>query len=144
MFSKNIFTNTLGVARSVLALSLLLTLCFNSTEILFPKEYLTHIRKEDFFDRIKFICLEEHQEKYQFFNGFVDELEELGLGDKSSVIFLEESTSSQSETVYQAIKQDEIEGFIFIKDRWRRRQLFLFMFHFYYIWLKHNCSCLIV
>jgi len=70
----------------------------------------------DFFDKIKFICLEEHQEKYQFFHGFMDELEELGLGDKSSVIFLEKSTSSQSETVYQAIKQDEIEGFIFIKD----------------------------
>ena len=94
-----------------------------------PKWMLTHPKNNrlmvseaisglnlDFFDKIKFICLEEHQEKYQFFHGFMDELEELGLGDKSSVIFLEKSTSSQSETVYQAIKQDEIEGFIFIKD----------------------------
>ena len=94
-----------------------------------PKWMLTHPKNNrlmvseaisglnlDFFGKIKFICLEEHQEKYQFFHGFMDELEELGLGDKSSVIFLEKSTSSQSETVYQAIKQDEIEGFIFIKD----------------------------
>ena len=94
-----------------------------------PKWMLTHPKNNrlmvseaisglnlDFFDKIKFICLEEHQEKYQFFHGFMDELEELGLSDKSSVIFLEKSTSSQSETVYQAIKQDEIEGFIFIKD----------------------------
>jgi len=94
-----------------------------------PKWMLTHPKNNklmvseaisglnlDFFDKIKFICLEEHQETYQFFHGFMDELEELGLGDKSSVIFLEKSTSSQSETVYQAIKQDEIEGFIFIKD----------------------------
>ena len=94
-----------------------------------PKWMLTHPKNNrlmvseaisglnlDFFDKIKFICLEEHQERYQFFHGFMDELEELGLGDKSSVIFLEKSTSSQSETVYQAIKQDEIEGFIFIKD----------------------------
>ena len=69
----------------------------------------------DFFDKILFICLHEHQEKYQFYDGFCDELDETALLSKSEIILLSEQTSSQSETVWKAIK-DEVSGFIFIKD----------------------------
>lgn len=70
----------------------------------------------DFFDSLYFIFLDEHEEKYQFLKGFKNELEECGLIDKSKFIFLKEQTSSQSETVYNAVKKEGIEGFIFIKD----------------------------
>lgn len=70
----------------------------------------------NFFDKIYFICLEEHEKKYNFSNGFVEELQEIGIKDKSKLLFLKEQTSSQSETVYNAICLDNIEGFIFIKD----------------------------
>lgn len=70
----------------------------------------------DFFDCIYFIFLQEHEDKYKFHMGFCDELEECGIKDRSEIIFLEEQTSSQSETVYNAIKQNNIDGFIFIKD----------------------------
>lgn len=70
----------------------------------------------DFFDSLYFIFLDEHDEKYQFLKGFKNELEECCLVNKSKFIFLKEQTSSQSETVYNAIKKDGIEGFIFIKD----------------------------
>ena len=70
----------------------------------------------DFFEKIYFVCLEEHQKQYQFLNGFELELEKLGVKDKVEVIFLDKETKSQSETVYIAIKNKNIEGFIFIKD----------------------------
>lgn len=70
----------------------------------------------DFFDSLYFIFLDEHEEKYEFLKGFKNELEECDLIDKSKFIFLKEQTSSQSETVYNAIKKECIEGFIFIKD----------------------------
>lgn len=70
----------------------------------------------DFFDSLYFIFLDEHEEKYQFLKGFKNELEECSLINKSKFIFLKEQTSSQSETVYNAIKKECIEGFIFIKD----------------------------
>lgn len=70
----------------------------------------------DFFDSLYFIFLDEHEDKYQFLKGFKNELEECSLINKSKFIFLKEQTSSQSETVYNAIKKECIEGFIFIKD----------------------------
>ena len=70
----------------------------------------------EFFDNIYFVCLSEHEEKYNFFDGFTLELEELGLKNKIKVIFLDEQTSSQSETVYEAVQIAKIKGFIFIKD----------------------------
>lgn len=70
----------------------------------------------DFFDSLYFIFLNEHEEKYQFLHGFRNELEECSLINKSKFIFLKEQTYSQSETVYNAIKKEGIEGFIFIKD----------------------------
>ena len=70
----------------------------------------------DFFDQIYFVCLQDHEDKYNFLNGFVNELEDVGLKEKSHIAFLPEKTSSQSETVYKLIKSQNIEGFIFIKD----------------------------
>ena len=70
----------------------------------------------DFFDSIYFIFLREHEEKYKFLRGFDKELDECGLLEKSNFIFLDGQTSSQSETVYNAIKKANIQEFIFIKD----------------------------
>jgi len=70
----------------------------------------------EFFDNIYYVCLSDHEKKYNFFDGFMSELEELGIKDKSKFLFLSEQTSSQSETVYKAIQTAEIDGFIFIKD----------------------------
>lgn len=94
-----------------------------------PKWMLTHPMKNrfmvidaisginlDFFDAIYFICLNEHEIKYGFSKGFHEELEECGIKNKSKILFLDNQTSSQSETVYNAIKLENIEGFIFIKD----------------------------
>ena len=70
----------------------------------------------DFFDKIYFVCLEEHEQKYSFLEGFKRELKSLDLQNRSEIIFLKEQTSSQSETVYNFLVQNNIEGFIFIKD----------------------------
>jgi hypothetical protein len=94
-----------------------------------PKWMLTHPKTKtymvleslsglnlDFFDKIVFVALQEHQDKYNFSECFYSELNKLNLLNKSQLLFLENKTSSQSETVYQAIKKAEIDGFIFIKD----------------------------
>ena len=94
-----------------------------------PKWMLTHPKKNrfmavesisglnlDFFDKIYFATLLEHEERYEFSAGFVRELDELGIRAKSNIAYLPEYTTSQSETVYQLIKGEEISGFIFIKD----------------------------
>jgi hydroxymethylpyrimidine pyrophosphatase-like HAD family hydrolase len=70
----------------------------------------------EFFDKIYFIFLQKHEDEYHFHKGFLEELEECNLVEKSKSIFLTEQTSSQSETVYTAIKKENIGGFIFIKD----------------------------
>jgi len=70
----------------------------------------------DFFDNIYYVCLEEHEKKYSFLDGFVSELNDIDIENKFRVLFLDKQTSSQSETVYQAIQIAGIEGFIFIKD----------------------------
>jgi hypothetical protein len=70
----------------------------------------------EFFDQIYFVCLQDHEDKYMFMDGFIRELEEVGLKEKSHVAFLSERTHSQSETVYRLIKDQNLEGFIFIKD----------------------------
>ncbi len=94
-----------------------------------PKWMLTHPKENhmmatesirglnlDFFDSIYFICLQEHEDKYKFMKGFVTELNDVGLGDKSNIFLLPEATDSQPETVYEFLKSEGIEGFIFIKD----------------------------
>ena len=70
----------------------------------------------DFFDAIYFIFLQCHEEQYHFHKGFVEELKECNLFKKSKCIFLQEQTFSQSQTVYDAIQKEKIDGFIFIKD----------------------------
>ncbi len=70
----------------------------------------------DFFDSIYFIFLQEHEEKYHFLKGFKEEIAQCKLSEKSKYVFLKDQTFSQSETVYVAIKKENIEGFIFIKD----------------------------
>lgn len=56
-WNKNIFTNSLGLARSVLALSLLLTITFSSKEILFPREYLNFLNQDEIFNKINLFLL---------------------------------------------------------------------------------------
>ena len=70
----------------------------------------------NFFDNIWFICLQEHEDKYQFMKGLVSELDEVGLRSKSNIVLLPEQTDSQSETVYTFLSGQELEGFVFIKD----------------------------
>ena len=70
----------------------------------------------DFFDHIYWVTLQEYQDKYQFEKGYIEELDQVGLKEKSEIVLLDKETSSQSETVYEVIKKKNIEGFIFIKD----------------------------
>ena len=69
----------------------------------------------DFFDHIYFICLQQHEDKYQFMKGFVSELDDAGLREKSNIVLLPEQTDSQSETVYTFLSGYDLDGFIFIK-----------------------------
>lgn len=68
------------------------------------------------FDHIYFVCLKEHQEQFYFQKGLNEELEDLGLIHKTSIVFLDEATRDQPETVLLAIQQAKISGPIFIKD----------------------------
>jgi len=70
----------------------------------------------DFFDSICFICLQEHENQYNFIKSFAEELQELGLNQKSNIILLPDQTKSQSETVYTFLSNYSVEGFIFVKD----------------------------
>jgi hypothetical protein len=94
-----------------------------------PKWMLTHPRRNcfmviesisginlDFFDSVVFVVLQDHEDKFHFSNGLKKQLDDLGILSKSKILHLENQTSSQSETVYQAIKKENIEGFICIKD----------------------------
>lgn len=70
----------------------------------------------DFFDKIYFTFLKEHEEKYQISNGLRKCLIKNSISEKSVFVILEEQTQSQSETVYKTIVKENIDGFIFIKD----------------------------
>ena len=70
----------------------------------------------DFFDHIYFICLQDHEDKYSFMKGFVSELDDAGLREKSNIVLLPEQTDSQSETVYTFLSGYDLDGFVFIKD----------------------------
>jgi hypothetical protein len=70
----------------------------------------------DKFDNIYFGVLKEHLDKFQFGLGLLKETEGIGVAQKCHVVILEEPTKSQSETVYQMVKQAKIEGYILIKD----------------------------
>ena len=74
----------------------------------------------EFFDKIYFVFLKEHEESYKASSAIFKSLANTDSVDliieKVNVIILDKSTSSQSETVYQAIQKINIEGFIYIKD----------------------------
>ena len=70
----------------------------------------------DFFDKIYFIALKEHQDKYNFEKGFKQELNDLNLQNKTEIIYLKNQTNSQSETIYKALIKKDIKGFITVKD----------------------------
>ena len=68
------------------------------------------------FTNIYFVYLKAHEDEYKFLKGFKDELMELGLMDKTTLIELTEPTRDQPETVYSAIKKGKIKGPVFVKD----------------------------
>jgi hypothetical protein len=68
------------------------------------------------FNKIIFVCLEEHEALHGFTKGFNEELEALGLLEKSSILYLKETTKHQSETVAKAIASYDIKEAIFVKD----------------------------
>jgi len=68
------------------------------------------------FDKLYFVFLKAHQEKFNFESGFREQLIQMGILDKSELIFLANETDSPAQTVYEAIKNKDIKGSIFIKD----------------------------
>ena len=70
----------------------------------------------DYFDKIYFTFLEEHEIKFGISKGLWKCLEKNDLSHKSEFIILNNSTKSQSETVYMTIREKNIDGLIFIKD----------------------------
>ena len=70
----------------------------------------------NFFDKIYFVALKEHQQKYSFLDGFNEALSEFNISKKSEVVLLQTPTSSQTETVCELIKLKNLKDFIFVKD----------------------------
>lgn len=74
----------------------------------------------EFFDKIFFIILKEHEDEHQASVGISRSLETLSnyneLKERIEIIYLDSGTGSQSETVYLGILQKNIDGFIYIKD----------------------------
>ncbi|QUM91338.1 hypothetical protein HWV03_03155 [Moritella sp. 36] len=69
----------------------------------------------DIFDRIVIVCLKEHLEKYTTELMVKDSFFKT-TGREPDVVILDKETTSQSDTIYQAIKIGNINGAIFIKD----------------------------
>ena len=67
------------------------------------------------FDRIVIVCLQEHLDKYTSEQNVVEGFFS-ATGKKAELAILKSPTSSQSETIYNAIKVANIQGGIFIKD----------------------------
>lgn len=74
----------------------------------------------DFFDKIYFVILKEHDESYNASRAILKSMSNTkscdSIIDKVNVTILDNPTSSQSETVYEAIIKENIDGFIYIKD----------------------------
>jgi len=74
----------------------------------------------DFFDKIYFILLKEHEDLYKASSAIIKSIKNTKNCDevirKINIVILDNPTSSQSETVYRAIVNENIEGFIYIKD----------------------------
>jgi hypothetical protein len=72
----------------------------------------------DIFDEIIFVFHQDYEIQYQFKKGLSEDLEQLGLKNKSTFVDLWEYTTSQPETVYKALKllNSDDSKFIFVKD----------------------------
>jgi len=70
----------------------------------------------DTFKKLYFVFLKKHQDEFNFKVGFTNELSRMGISDKSELIFLMNETASPAQTVYEAIKQGNIQGSILVKD----------------------------
>jgi hypothetical protein len=74
----------------------------------------------DFFDKIYFVILKEHEELYNASSAILKSIKNTSfhdlIMDKVKVTILEDATESQSETVYETILKESIDGFIYIKD----------------------------
>jgi hypothetical protein len=72
--------------------------------------------KLDHFDKLYFVFLKKHQDEFNFAIGFSNQLSRMGLLKKSELIFLTKETDSPAQTVYEAVKQGNIQGSILVKD----------------------------
>lgn len=80
-------------------------------------ESIKGIRNINYFDKIYFVLLSEHESKYKITNGLKESFKNIAVNhDKLEIIYLDNDTQSQSETVYHAICKNKIEGFLLIKD----------------------------
>lgn len=68
------------------------------------------------FDKIFFVALKEHETNFHFSQGLLEELDSLGLKEKSEIVLLDRTTSCQPETVAELIRLKSLTGSIFIKD----------------------------
>lgn len=67
------------------------------------------------FDNIYFTILDKHDQRYSLSLLLRLQFRKLGMAN-AKVVILEEPTSNQAETVYRTIKQESIDGAIFVKD----------------------------
>jgi len=74
----------------------------------------------EFFDKIYFIFLKEHEDLYSASATILKSMEKLDsyedIKENIELVILDEPTTSQAETVYKSIAKKEIDGFIYIKD----------------------------
>lgn len=67
------------------------------------------------FTRVIIICLDEHLNNYASENSIIDSFTK-ATGTKPELVSLQQSTSSQSETIYNALIEAKVDGAFFIKD----------------------------
>ena len=70
----------------------------------------------DKIDKVYFGFMKEHIEQYDCIDGIKLSIRELGIEDKAEIILLEEQTLNQPHTVYEVIKQSNVQGQIIIKE----------------------------
>lgn len=68
------------------------------------------------FSNVYFVTHKSYEDTYQFTEGFIKQLKEKNPNNRFDFLFLEEQTSSQPETVYEAIRKLNITGPILVKD----------------------------
>lgn len=68
------------------------------------------------FEHIYFVILDKLNQKFHLSELLNMQLRNLGLSEKAKVLSLKVPTNSQAETIYECVKQEQIEGGIFVKD----------------------------